>query len=444
MNENRSSIKRVYWQDVRKNVAKVNPELVAIIDALDPGKEFPLYLAKYLYGDKIVDEGRFFVPTEDGMLVPMESVSPFSELVKDFSYSGGKIPFSLIVENSCELLKNSLNRAQTYGIPHAGSLLAGWRWFSKTDNFHPYRIFNITSGASSCFLIPDIRNTDSLRQLRKKFGYNLNKPKTLLDQFEIFKAISKRSINETPWHSSLLLFTNNWIDRITSNDKKWLELKCYLLNLVYGKTDYWRNKIFYDNAFSTFKENKNLKLNPYVEDIVKHLISLSTGIISGHGVATDNTAGPFSVIQKAIIDIYRLKDYVPTIMHPVHFSPKSVRKFVYCSLNFPTALEFSFKSRDSLANIDLLKEIKLTIEMYIEEVKSGRLKLDGTILYNLADKIIFEFFHTHKDINNEILLTSEMPKLDSSLTGCLTKCKNKTFSASNSFVRGCIRLSIKE
>jgi hypothetical protein len=36
------------WQKVRDSVLTVNPELTKIIDALDPGEDYPLIKAKYL------------------------------------------------------------------------------------------------------------------------------------------------------------------------------------------------------------------------------------------------------------------------------------------------------------------------------------------------------------------------------------------------------------
>lgn len=441
MAENRPAIKKVYWQDIRLDVAKIQPELAQIIDEIDPDKNYPFYLAKYLYGDNIVDDGRFYVPNESGMLVPKDSINPSNEIHKDFSYCGNLLPAGILLSNSCELTIKDAERISSVLMIKQGGIFALWRWLDKANNFHPWKIFTITAGSRSAFLLPGMRNSDCFLHLRKNFGYHLRRPKNLTDHFEIFKAIIKQTKVKNPWHSSALFFTTNWIEKILSNDPKWLALRCYLLRKNNSSSDYWRNKIFFDHSFSSFKNHKKLKPNPFIEDIVKYLISVSMGAVPAFTVATDEFAGPFALIQKVMLDIYKLEDFIPTIMHPMHFTPLNPIKPVYCSLNFLTAAEFSLTTRESIPNLDSLKEIKLLLSMYEEHVLLGNLRLDSTLTYEIIDKVMYEFFHIKEDSQREILLTSEMPKTDPSLTKSLVQCKNKVFSCNNSFVRGCIRIS---
>ena len=42
-------LQKVYWADVRKLVRSVNEKLADAIDALSPGKNYPIYLAKYSF-----------------------------------------------------------------------------------------------------------------------------------------------------------------------------------------------------------------------------------------------------------------------------------------------------------------------------------------------------------------------------------------------------------
>lgn len=444
MAENKSSIKKVYWKDVRNDVLRVQPELAAIIDNLDPGNDYPLYLAKYCYGDKIVEEGKFFVPNTNGLLVPKEKLSSFDELQNDLSYSSGYIPAGIVLQNSCEAQLISAERIIPHVMFREGTIIALWKWLTEKDNFHPGNPFNIMSGATTTFLLPDIKNSDSFRRLRQAFGYGIKPPKSLLDHSEIFKVINKHTKSDDPWHSTILFLTNNWLTKINGTDKKWIYLRCFLYKLAHDKSDFWRNNIFFNHAFSCFKENKTLKLHPYLEDTVKHIIALATGNLVGFGVAVDNHAGPFSNIQKVILDIYQLKNYVPTIMHPMHLISKTAADCIYYSLNLQTSIQLSLKNRQSTTNLEILKELRLLLLAFCEDVIAGKLRLDNTLLYNILEKTVFEFFHTKEDPLGEIELTENMSKKDPTLLKCMVKCNNKSFAHTSAFVRGCIRLHLEK
>lgn len=441
MAENKSSIKKVYWKDVRNDVARVQPELAAIIDNLDPGNDYPLYLAEYMYGEKIIESGRFFIPTENGLLVPKDESNTNKELQKDLSYSKIHSPLGILLKNSCETQLISSQRVIPHVMFQEGAFFALWKWLTDGHNFHPAHIFNVTSGATTAFLLPDIKNSDSFKKIRKSFGYNIKTPKCLLEHGEIFKSINKHIKTENPWHTSILFFSNSWMDKINGTDKKWIYLRCFLYKFAHDKTDYFRNNIFLSHAFSGFKENKNLKLNPFLENIVKHLIMMCTGGVAGFGASINDNAGPFSIIQKAILDIYQLKNYVPTIMQPMQLTINDPTSCIYYSLNLPTSIETSIKNRESITNLEILKELRLLVMAFREEVMAGKLRFNNTLLYSILEKVDFEFFHTKEDPLGEILLSEDMPKRDPSLLKCQIKCNNKLFAHTSAFVRGCIRIA---
>ena len=100
---NKPKLEKLYWKDVRDDVAKVNPAFASIVDELDPGKDFPLYLAHYPYGSVIVDEGKFYLPTADGALASMDSLKIPQSIKDDFEYSGVNIPAGIVLDKSIEL-----------------------------------------------------------------------------------------------------------------------------------------------------------------------------------------------------------------------------------------------------------------------------------------------------------------------------------------------------
>ena len=65
----------ITWKDARDEVLAVNPGFAKIVDQLDPGKKFPLIRAKYPFGANIAHEGKFYLPTPDGNVKPIDSTN---------------------------------------------------------------------------------------------------------------------------------------------------------------------------------------------------------------------------------------------------------------------------------------------------------------------------------------------------------------------------------
>ena len=51
--KNIATITQTTWENVRKKLKVINPELAKIIDALNPNKDYTLFTASYPYGDAV-------------------------------------------------------------------------------------------------------------------------------------------------------------------------------------------------------------------------------------------------------------------------------------------------------------------------------------------------------------------------------------------------------
>lgn len=60
------SAQKCTWQDVSAQVSTVNPSLSSLINALNPGKAYPLYKVRYRFGEHIVRSGQFLYPRGGG------------------------------------------------------------------------------------------------------------------------------------------------------------------------------------------------------------------------------------------------------------------------------------------------------------------------------------------------------------------------------------------
>ena len=261
----------------------------------------------------------------------------------------------------------------------------------------------------------------------------------MLEQWEVFKSITSNPVSGCDWETEIVFFPDVWIEHLKT-DVAWQDLRFMLLNQVWDNTAYWRNQIFYDFAFSRAQANRSLKPNPYLMDTVRHLFAIGIGSVPGFGVAIDDSMAPVSLLQKIYLENYGLKKYVPTMMHTVNFDMDTRGRPVYYSMQFPTTIEFSPKSRKISSTMGDLSELRHLIRVFMDELAHGKLEIEDTVFGELADKVRFEFFHNKPDRSAEIHLSSELVKYDPTLLQCLVECENSDFADFGTFVRGCIQL----
>lgn len=374
----KSSIKKVYWQEIREKVVKVNPNLARVIDQIDPSSKFPLYLTRYPYGSTIVDEGIFHLPSPEGNIIPIDHSEINSTIKDDLIYSGTGIPSGIVLENTIHEAVISCHRILPLGVVLPGAIFALWKKLDVEPSFHPINMFTITAGARFIFMVPNVSNILKHKKLKRDFNVSIPPPKELLDQWEIFKSIAYHKKSKCNWSTELLFFSKSWFEKI-KNDSNWQSLYLLMLEHVWKKSGYERNHIFYELAFSRTQENRNLKPNPYLTDTIKHLFMIAAGVVPGFAPAINNACAPIDLFKKVYIESYQLDSY-PTIFIPKHFTFDDTSKPIYYSLTLPTTLEFAPKSRKVSSTMNDLSELKHVLNIFLEELQKNKLKLESTSL----------------------------------------------------------------
>lgn len=438
----KASLKKVSWAQVRERVKEVNPSLAAIIDEIDPKTQFPLYIARYPFGNIIVNEGVFNVPTQNGDLVPIDNGNISPQIKEDFTYAGIGLPAGVVLDRSMHESITTSNQVLPLGVVSTGSIFALWKKLDPAISYHPIKMFTLTAGARFIFMLPNISDYSLHKNLKRDFNVRQPPPRSLIDQWDIFKTILNHPSVDYDWSTELLFFTSQWFHKI-KNDPAWRNLYLYLLEQAWRHSAYERNQMFYDLAFSRAQANRNLKPNPYLADTVKHLLMMATGTVPGFTVVDGDCCGPVSFLQKVYIDSYGLRSYVPTFMAPKHFSPLEKCNPVYYSLTLPTTLEFSPKSRKMSSTLNDLSELRHVTQAFMEEVRAGKLKVEDTTLGKVACDIAFDFYHSKPDRHGETQLTQEMVKGDKALVDTNKKFNKRKFADSGTFIRGCVRISHK-
>lgn len=444
--KHKATIEKLTWKTARTLVSKVHPTLSQIIDKLDPNKDFALFKACYPFGTKIVDAGTMQLPTYDGKVVPLNSVAAPDDIKNNLQWRS--VPISLILKGFSEIYFETIDSVISLNGLSPGNILGLWESLDPPQSYYVKCIWSAISGARSLYLLPKITDAVSHKELRKKYGVRAQLPKGLIDQWRIFAEIANSQAFPQEWCSEILFFSDKWMDTATK-DPAWKEFHNFMLQDGWNQSQYWRNKVTFDVIWELFIRQlieQNVKPNPYLVSIVKQLVLVGTGVLSGFCAATDDLVAPVSGFQKILIEDYRLKDYVPTFMRPAVFDFNSTNTpFVYFSLQQPSMLETPLVSRQLQSVLKAIPEISFIIDTFILEVNQGQIRAENTPIEIFAKKVSFDYFHNEVgDHIENVRHTSEMPKEDPSLLTMPPNNSQRIFASTSRFIKGCVRFSTRK
>ena len=435
--------KKVEWSEVRDRLIPSSPKLVDIIDDISPGKEYPLYIARYSFGDKIVDKGRFVVPTQTGQGLMLDSLNLDSRVRDHLSYNDGTNPVSFVLKNTLEIcMPLEYNTVPLLpGLVSEGSLVSLGRVLSTQPVPHqPAFLWDVTAGARSLFMLPKISKQTGFNRLRKVLNVHSEKPNGLFEHWRIFKDIADTLDEEKKWYTETLLFSKPWIDRL--HDPRWAPLYQYFLETHNKAAEFWAAFPIWNLVFSLLQRELRVKPDPLSMDTVKHIISIAAGGMCGFAPAIDDTSGPVSFLQKVFADVYRTDPYLPIIMQPQAFSLYQKSRPVYYSVQFPNLIDFSPKVRENASVILELYNVIVLCKKIVSALRNSEMHLQNTPVYDVSRLVEFDFFHTENKGYRDINGTGEIFKADSSfLTGLQPWTKVLTVPESSTFLRGCVRIS---
>lgn len=439
--KNKASLQELTWAQVRDEVYKTNSEFARVIDDLNPNDSYTLYKVSYPYGAEILKNGNLFIPNDAGEIVPLKDHSIPTHIKENLSYNLESNPLSLVLKNSVELFFPLRDRTiPFFGLINKGKLFGAWRILSDGLSQQPKFIWDMTSGARSIFLLPKITEAEKHYKLKKTFELDLDKPRSLIDHWKIFKHIANHREFRQKWSTVLLFFSVKWVKHV--NDDAWMKFNYHLVKDVWTTSEFRRNQFVWDLVYSMIQNLKNAKPNAYIADTAKHIMALAVGGLPGMAPAIDNSMAPIKGLQDVYLNVYQLENYVPTIIQPLTFNMKeSNSRPVYYSLRFPTPIEFAPKIRNRTSIITELYETKSLLNKYLDEILQGNLNIVGTPEYDSVSKVAFDFFHNNNVNYSGIRHSEDVVKEDKTFTLDLSGGKNIDFPSTCTFLKGCVRIS---
>lgn len=440
MQEKKNWIKKVYWDDVREQVAAVNPEFAAEVDKLSPGKDLPLYHVAYSYGESLIKDGKLYIPNDEGEIVSINDSSVPQSLKDSFLYAPN-MPISVLLKNTVELYLDFRNTPIPRIHMYPGRILALWGSLQRqsTTSLTVGNIWQISAGARSLIILPKFSYERSFDRVRKAFNLKLdNAHDNMFDQWNVFTELFRSDAFNESWQTELLFLPSVWNQKIHT-DFAWQSLKIYLLERVLNDTDYLRDQHIFEFTVSKALAEKNMRPNPYLADTVKHLFLVNRGAFPAFKVATNDMAGPIARIQSIFADIYRLKQ-APTMMHLDNMSNILSEGALYYSFNYPTVMEFSPKSHNVLNKLNDLREANHIYQVIKNYFLKSAQDFKGLPIYDSVVNRSFYFVHFDNHGHDEITESKDLPELDKNLYDDLQKYPDLPFCSTSQFFRGCIML----
>lgn len=425
------------WDQVRKSIKQVNPELVEHVDILNPDPSLKMYRARYSYGSDILKNGVLHVPI-DGELLPITDVQVDAQIRQGLAYAK-TVPIGVVINQGIELYLNSDDHMIPVVMMRKGTVFALTVALEEDSAYSRGALFDISAGARSIFMLPKITNSQGFNRLSSDFDLSSAVPDRLYGHFELFRDIYQHSHNlvEKPWTTEVIYFSGDWLENTV--DFKWRSLRYFLLQKAWNSTGYWREQLVSDFIISVSQRQRGMKPDPYLIDTMKHLFAIGMGAFPGYGIACDDECAPISFLQKVFADIYRLNS-APVIMQPFNLKPSEMDRQLYYSLNVPSLRAFSPKGKKLASKISDMRDLKRIVRMISQEIEKNIFNISGgqSSIYSLIQDIDFEFYHTEKDPYNELRPAKELIDDDQHLAQVIAESKRDIFNQNCAFLKGCI------
>lgn len=432
---------QVDWQEVAKSVKKVNPEIYKIISDLNLGPEYRLYTGEYPFGANILKRGKFQVPMDNQESEPIYSPEVPKKIRDDLIYNDETNPVGLILQNSTEISMtphHSTTPVSLWFLPQ-GSMMGISRILSERPQQPPF-IWDMTSGAHSLFMLPKISQTRKHKRLCSELGIQTDIPKSSSDHWQLFTDIANCGQFE-PWTCKILYFSKKWFEKL--DDPAWIHFKCYLLERFQRTFDYMGNVYLWDMLLNYILNKRKLRPDLYINNTAKHLFQIGTGFIPGLAPATSDIAGPIKLLQKVFLEIYDVKDQIPTILCPSYYDPYEPCKPVYYSINNPNLLETP-KKRDNSSVISDLYDVHSLLKKYTMDIREDDYNIINTAFHRLMLNTEIKAFHPNPERYTPLYGVDEIIPQDDRFKICLSETENDEIAYHSTFFKGCFQLSPSE
>lgn len=442
MSSSTFDIQEVQWEEVASDIKKHNRSLFDALEACSLSPQHTFVKACYPYGAKIIDNGILHLPHKTGASVPVSSADIDEKLKKKLSYSA--IPLAFLANKASEVFVNKKERPIPLKLLSPGQLFGLFEIADLLSGIKGKPIWCVSSGARSLFMLPKIADKVGYQRIKKALQLEIDPPRSMMEHWQIFTSLTNHAAHVTHWKSEIIFFTDIWFENWQQNAKLFYFYN-YIFKEITLQRHYTSSNIEFDLNWQNFTlaiGSRNLRPRPYLLDTAKSLFAISRGALPGFKPAQDNDiVAPIRLLQDIYVNIYELKNYLPTLMHPFNLvNGQKTQGPVYYSLSYPCVLEglpsYKTNAGDIISDMRLLKKLFSTAQDFSHLPDMGVLPTGG-LKHNS-----YEYFHSEIDIYQEIAGAHEIAVSDPAFLWDEKNFPNRDFCASSPFLSGCIRVSI--
>lgn len=427
------NIRKIVWKDVRDQVLIANKAVTSIIDKI-PEKEHPsFYLASYPFGELMIEQGLARVPHNNEFHFIKKASLP-NDILSDLDYAN--VPMLIGLNKASELFLGLNHRTYPLHLFAPGKILGLWPILDTEEFAKTYHrnMWNLAAGIRTIFMLPKVMDYGShskmQRQLQLTEAYP---PHNLFDQGPVFADIARSAKMECDWQHEVLFFGKGWAEGLKSG--KWPELHRILLQREWNDSLSLRNHMSIETIWQVLAQAQaqtRLKPNTYVIDTVKHLINIAVNTSVGFTPLANNdeTFAPVTCIQKAYLEYYNLKQYIPTLLAPAYLQGNAA---VYYSFLCPTLLSLS-PNHNFRNTLEDERNIKHILELFQTELQQY-----DDFQHILPANIQFDFFHFEADPIYNIQPIEALAKADPYLS-TYPADPSLIFCENGPFLRACVKI----
>lgn len=381
---------KVYWDEIKNEVKQSNPEFFFLVDEISPGKDFPLYIFNFGYGDLIGDSETFYIPHQ-GQLKTLNNFSTIDPITKDLFYGFHSCPLGLVLDKCFEwyLRGNTENESHPVYIDKKGDFfnIGHVTQIKPLKRYLPNGILSVKAGAQTSLVIQNIGCKRSHNRLTRS-GINCNLPKSYHDHSDFFKGIYQSCPSENKWSASVVYFSEKWVENIVNNPE-WISINKYFFKYYLHSYAYTYYGDYYQHIFRVAFDKSNLERDFFIQDAAKYIFEILIGEKYGFSFADTDEFLPATWITYVLEDIYNLKT-TPSILVPQKHTEKNT---VYFSLQHPIFRTYQGLSRKRATLISELENIHIVANKYKELFSSKSEEWADTVLAEKAKKAKFFYYH---------------------------------------------------
>ena len=434
-------VEELNLREVVNIIAKINPNLAKTMNLLDDGLNYTFYKASYRFGDRIINNGKCYLPLMSGGSISFDDPELPDTLRNDLSYDKEKKeePLGIALNKNSEFYLLGKNGVQTQSILHPGQVFGVPRATDANANNNSTSVLesNLNAGSRLLFMLSKISDKIGHAKIQEHYEITMKAPATQQDHWALFVEIANKS--DCKWRSEIIYFPRKLISQLKNIE--WAALANCLMhthrasyNIGHRVTRFW------NQAFHEIENDKQLARFYSMQSIetAKELFRLAAGITYGFKPATNNNSAPISLIVDTYTNVYNQlgkQNHLPIIMESAKFDLHN-SKPIYYSINHLVSTRDDLEASRKKSQIARLDEIQRVESWYTGTILGNKDNVPPS-LYDVASSTKFTYYHTdsanYNKINNAALLATEDTRF--------TNGECETFPTSSLFFKGCIKIS---